>query len=124
MAKILLVMLYADAPVEWWNYFKGTGAPARLFNMKLERKSSMYFYPFAYVVTRSERNSFDRTLKIMRESGLITLDEPYGDHTLTEKGKTLAIKFDKEMRKSVEDFSLVSKIAEELKQKRAQEESK
>jgi Mn-dependent DtxR family transcriptional regulator len=63
-----------------------------------------------------------RTLYIMRESGLIK-HEPYDAATLTEKGKSLAVKFDKEMRKFVEDFSLVSKMAEELKQKRAQEES-
>jgi hypothetical protein len=118
-------MLYTDAPISsWWEYSEGGGLAGKILSMKLRRASSSVFYPFRYVVKYSERNSFNRTIRIMKKSGLITYDRIFGTSALTEKGKGLAIKLDKEMRKSVEDFSLVSQVVEELKREaREKEES-
>jgi hypothetical protein len=105
MAQILVFLLNSDEPVQW--YFSHWGIPspdsaaARILGV------IRYAHAVHLHVTRSQVNSFNRTLGIMAKQGLITNDRATGRSSLTDKGKKLALKFDNEVRQYLKDFSFL-----------------
>jgi len=108
IAQFLLVLLkYENVYVD---YSKSPLLRSSLF--QLER----FFYQRTHGLVPSEyghfkasralRNSFPRTIRIMRRQGLISQDS-YLDITLTEKGRKAAIAFEEEARKYIESFSFL-----------------
>jgi DNA mismatch repair ATPase MutS len=67
-----------------------------------------------YEPSKSQMNSYGRTIRTMKKLKLIIDDPIQGVSSLTEKGRLLGAKIDREAKSVIEDFSPLPQVANDL----------
>jgi hypothetical protein len=120
MARILVLMLNSPEPVILQDF--NHTVLGKLSDLKPHgsyRNPPWYTH---YEPSESQKNSYGRTIRTMKKLKLITYDPMQGVSSLTEKGRLVGAKIDREAKSVIEDFSPLPQVANDLIRIKREEE--